>query len=314
MASAARAIRFTPTPNAAFERAVKALALNHVAFGTADVSALTAYYEEVVGLHVTARHDGRVYLASRSGTEAVILSADDATRLHGVALLAGSGEVSVATLATRGVAAERRSDPHPGVAESVVFTDPDGFAVELLPEPCLHAPGPVRGAAPLRLGHVAVAVRDVNRTKAFYESVLGFGVGDWIGTHFVFMRCGHEHHTLNFVQSETSRMQHIAFEMQNAAALAASCDVLAQAGLRLLWGPVRHGPGHNIASYHANNAGQIIELFAEMDMMSNEALGYYDPRPWHADRPQRPKVWPPVDPARDVWGPAGPEGFLRRGV
>jgi hypothetical protein len=27
--------------------------------------------------------------------------------------------------------------------------------------------------------------------------------------------------------------------------------------------------------------------------MKNEELGYFEPRPWHVDRPQRPKVWEP---------------------
>ena len=30
--------------------------------------------------------------------------------------------------------------------------------------------------------------------------------------------------------------------------------------IQLLWGPVRHGPGHNIATYHRNPDGYLIEL------------------------------------------------------
>ena len=35
--------------------------------------------------------------------------------------------------------------------------------------------------------------------------------------------------------------------------------------------------------------------------MKDEGLGYWDPRPWHRDRPQRPKVWKRED--RSIWGP-----------
>jgi hypothetical protein len=38
-----------------------------------------------------------------------------------------------------------------------------------------------------------------------------------------------------------------------------------------------------------------------MDQMSDERLGYFDPRPWHQDRPQVPKVWP-KDTLRSYWG------------
>lgn len=296
---------------------MQALGLNHAVFESADLPRHVAYYEEVVGLHRVESTGDHVYLATRSGTDALVMSAGDGTRLTGFALQVGPERDAAdirRELAARGVEAEIRSDPHPTVAQSVAFTDPGGFLVELLPEARLHAPGPIRGAAPLRLGHLALAVRDVHAAHTFYGDVLGFRTGDWIGGHFVFMRCNHEHHTLNFIQSDRNRMQHIAFEMQNAGALTSSCEVLAHAGLRLLWGPVRHGPGHNIATYHANPQGQIVELYTEIDVMSNELLGFYDPRPWHADRPQRPKVWPPMEPHRDVWGLAGPQDFLKRGV
>ena len=35
----------------------------------------------------------------------------------------------------------------------------------------------------------------------------------------------------------------------------------------------------------------MIEFFCEMDQMHDEELGFFEPRPWHQDRPQRPKVW-----------------------
>lgn len=296
---------------------MRALGLHHAVFESPDLEKQVAYYERVIGLQVVERTADRVYLASRSGTEAVVLSGGSQTALRGFALLVGPEQETTDTMAglsASGLRGERRGDPHPGVAESVCFTDPDGFTVELLCEPRLHPPGPARGVAPLRLGHLALVVQDVNRSGRLYAELLGFREGDRIGEHFVFMRCGCDHHSLNFIHTAgPSRMQHIAFEMQSAAALSTSCDVLAAAGLRLLWGPVRHGPGHNIATYHLNAEGQIIELYAEMDLMTNELLGYYDPRPWHDDRPQRPKTWPTGVRHRDIWGPAGPDGFLQLG-
>jgi hypothetical protein len=34
----------------------------------------------------------------------------------------------------------------------------------------------------------------------------------------------------------------------------------------------------------------------------NEELGYFEPRPWHRDSPQRPKVWEKDPPAPNLWG------------
>ena len=66
-------------------------------------------------------------------------------------------------------------------------------------------------------------------------------------------------------------------------------------------------PGHNVATYHRNPDDQIVELFCDMDRIGDEELGYYEPRPWHRDRPQKPKVWDPAK-SRDIWGlPSSPE-------
>jgi hypothetical protein len=83
-----------------------------------------------------------------------------------------------------------------------------------------------------------------------------------------------------------------------------ACDLLGRRGIPILWGPVRHGPGHNVAVYHRNPDGYLIELFYDMDLMVDEELGYFEPRPWHHDRPQRPKTW--IGLPRDVWG-VGPD-------
>ena len=45
----------------------------------------------------------------------------------------------------------------------------------------------------------------------------------------------------------------------------------------------------------------LIELFTELDQMKDESLGYFDPRPWHEDTPQRPKAWGPGT-SSNYWG------------
>jgi catechol 2,3-dioxygenase-like lactoylglutathione lyase family enzyme len=298
------------------DRMVNGLALSHANFIVPDLARHVAYYEEVIGLQNAGRTDGRVYLGAPSGSDALILSEGQHTALAGLTFICEpdkSVEEIIKGLALHGIRGEIRSDPHPGMARSVTFNDLNGFQIELLQEQRFRAPGATRGVAPLRLGHVAMIVPDVKKTGEFYTNVLGFRLGDWVGDYFLFLRSGHEHHTVNFIQSNATRMHHMAFEVQNSAALTTSCDVLAKAKLDILWGPLRHGPGHNVSTYHKNPAGQLVELFTELDLMSNEGLGYYDPRPWHHDRPQRPKVWSTQGPRRDVWGPLAPEGFLTMG-
>ncbi len=73
---------------------------------------------------------------------------------------------------------------------------------------------------------------------------------------------------------------------------------------------MRLGPGHNVAAFHRNPDDWVVEVYAELDQMKDEALGYFDPRPWHKDFPQRPKTWPP-DRAAYMWGPPPTPDFFR---
>jgi hypothetical protein len=44
--------------------------------------------------------------------------------------------------------------------------------------------------------------------------------------------------------------------------------------------------------------------------MNDESLGYFEPRPWHKDRPQRPKVWPLDPTTANIWGIGPPQEMM----
>ncbi len=202
---------------------------------------------------------------------------------------------------------ELQSDPLPGVSRRLSFSDPEGTRFELIqgwtPTPAQERIGAL---AVTKLGHVALRTPDPRAASEFYANMMGLRVSDWIEDRFVFMRSGYEHHTLNFARAPGRGLHHVAFELRGPTHMQQACDHLARHKLPVLWGPVRHGPGHNTAIYHRNPDGHLVELFFDLDRMTDEALGYFEPRPWHRDRPQRPKVW--VGLPRDVWGmPPSPE-------
>jgi catechol-2,3-dioxygenase len=193
----------------------------------------------------------------------------------------------------------------------LTFEDTKGTVMEVFRE---REPTPQRfpekGIVPLKLGHVAFNVVGVKQASDFYCDVLGFRVSDWMADFFVFLRCSPDHHTINLVDSKGNKMHHIAFELRNWGHLQTACDFLARHGYPLIWGPGRHGIGHNLFAYHRNPDGQIVELFAELDRIHDEDLGYYEPRPWHKDSPQKPKVWAKDPSAANIWGIMPPADFL----
>jgi len=91
--------------------------------------------------------------------------------------------------------------------------------------------------------------------------------------------------------------------MRDPNHLIAMLDHLAKNDYRLHWGPGRHGPGHNLFTYHRDPDGHVIELFTQIDVVHDEAKGYWEPRPWHEEYPMYPKTWQ-VDLATvNQWGP-----------
>jgi catechol 2,3-dioxygenase-like lactoylglutathione lyase family enzyme len=292
---------------------IKLRRIGHAVFETPDLERLTDHYANVIGLVVAAREKDRVFLASKLGHLAVELHRGTTARCRKLSFEvtpgADLGEVA-RELANRGIRSERRNDSAPGIANTIEFDDPKGTKIEIFSAWETIGNGQeATGIAPLKLGHVAYFTPDLDKIVEFY-SALGFRISDWIGDYFVFMRCNTDHHTVNFLHSERARMHHIAFELQDWAQMKSACDVLAKAKIDIIWGPVRHGPGHNISIYYREPDDQIVEIFTELDQMKDEELGYFEPRPWHRDRPQRPKVWEP-GPTSNIWGTPPTPDFLR---
>ena len=296
---------------------IKVKRLRHVTFASPDVEALLDYYRSIIGLAVIGRDDRRVVLGTDSDELTLVLEHGPASRLTAIAYEVAPGlDLSdlQKSLASLNIKSEVRSDTAPGISKTLVFNDPDGLQVELFSRWDFCKPvEPIRGLAVAKLGHVALYTPDPERAAKFFGDVLGFRVSDRIEENFVFLRCGPEHHAMNFARGAEARIHHLAFELRDASHMHQACDLLGRNKFQILWGPVRHGPGHNVAVYHHNPDRHLIELYYSMDLMLDEELGYFEPRPWHRDRPQRPKTW--VGLPRDVWAsapPRKPANFLRQ--
>jgi catechol 2,3-dioxygenase-like lactoylglutathione lyase family enzyme len=293
---------------------IKAKRFGHVTFETPDVGRQIAYFTEIAGLVLAERVNGRAYLATKLGHLVVQLEAGEAARCARLAF-----QVDPETdfkdiqkgVEAEGLRCQSRNDPAPGVSQMLAFEDPKGTVCEVFAKQTpISQPKAVAGIGPIKLGHLAFVVPDPKPLAEFYGRVLGFRVSDWIQDWFVFMRCGPDHHTINFVSGKRTQMHHVAFELKDWAQVQSACDFLGSKKIPIIWGPGRHGPGHNIYTYHRNPDDQIIEMFTELDKMLDETLGYFEPRPWHRDHPQVPKVWGGLP--TDIWGPPPTPEYLRQ--
>jgi catechol 2,3-dioxygenase-like lactoylglutathione lyase family enzyme len=290
---------------------IRITGIGHLALVSPDVDRLVSYYTDVLGFDVTSRDNGTAYLTPELVHHAVTVSQGKQRGLDHLAFqIEGPLDDAQAQLAAAGIAATRRSDAEPGIPELLELEDLDGNRLQLYAEvKSVDAPG-TGGIRPQKLGHVCYFVNDVQATTDFYEQ-LGFSWSDWMGDFFVFLRCNSDHHALNLLRSANGRrLHHIGYELRDWPHVQLACDALARSDHPLVWGPGRHGPGHNLFTYHHDPDGNVVELFCELDVMLDESLGYFEPRPWHQDVPQRPKVWTPGPRVPNSWGPLPPEGFL----
>jgi catechol 2,3-dioxygenase-like lactoylglutathione lyase family enzyme len=286
----------------------------HADFDTPDVERQVDYYTEILGLTLVAKEKDVAYLANTNDHHSVVLRRGSEPRCSRIAFQVAPQDDLAAfkkQVESHGIKVASKKDPEPTIPEMITFEDTKGTVMEVFRE---REPAPQRfgekGIVPLKLGHIAFNVVDVKKASEFYCSVLGFRESDWMADFFVFLRCSPDHHTINLVDSKRSKLHHVAFELRNWGHLQTACDFLATKGYPLIWGPGRHGIGHNLFAYHRNPDGQIIELFAELDHIYDEELGYFEPRPWHKDRPQRPKVWTKDPSASNIWGIMPPADFL----
>ena len=292
--------------------------ISHLSLRTPRMEAMVRHYRDIIGLAVVKDAGSTVHLACSDGAVALELRAANEPSLDHLAfeLPAGSDiDDAARRLEKAGFAAAEWTDVSPAAQGALHLSDPDGAVVQLMAQGLGGAviqtqPHRGPGIQPHKLGHVASRVADLAGVIRFYQEGFGFRFSDAIGDDFVFMRCNADHHTVNFLRAGAPRQaHHFAFELQDFSHVKLAADELWSYGIPLIWGPGRHGAGHNIFTYHRDPDGNIVELFAELDRMSHEGTGVFDWRPWH-EGPQRPKRWDPRSAANNPWGLTPPDNFM----
>lgn len=291
--------------------------LGHATYTTTDVARVAEYYEQVIGLEVVERSGSRAILATEMGQEALVFEKGADTHCPRLSLgvdpafdLADGAR----QLSALGIDSEMRTAITSGIGKALVFKDPKGTLIELFADYTPVAGKRTgQGIAPIKFGHIAFNASTATSITEFYCSTLGFRVSDWIDNVFAFLRCGPDHHTCNFIDGPDGVMHHMAFELKDWAHVLVACDTLGRSGRTIIWGPGRHRVGHNIFVYTRDPDDHIVEMFCDIDLMKDEALGYFDPRPWHEDRPQRPKQWT-FQSGAPLWGLHPSDDFRRAGT
>ncbi|NWL10407.1 glyoxalase [Paenarthrobacter ureafaciens] len=288
--------------------------LGYVGFETPDLERLTDYYTKTLDFKLVEKTDTESYLTTTFEHHSIVLTKGGLRPRNIVGYeIAQDLESAEKRLRSAGYEVESRSDIAPGTPRVLIIEEPRSGTPIHLYNTQEHGSAPANSPVrPTKLGHVAAFTDDLGPTQAFYQDLLGFKWSDTIGDFFVFLRCNADHHAANFMASQTRRgMHHIAYEMRDLNHLQTLLDHLSANQRQLEWGPGRHGPGHNVFTYHKDPDGNVVELFTQLDTIVDEAAGYFEPRPWHTDHPQYPKTWDVDIASMNSWGPINPDMMQR---
>jgi catechol 2,3-dioxygenase-like lactoylglutathione lyase family enzyme len=278
--------------------------VGHIALRVPDLDAAVSHATEVLGLLEVERTADGAYLTQPSHLRyptphhSVQYLEGDETALDHIGLVA-TDEAALGELRDRlartGVKVISDVPEEPGLMAAIRFAGPDGHVFEVyagMEE--RERPGAAHAVRPRRLGHVTINVgQSVDSSLAFLTDVLGFRISDYIGVPrpvVAFLRCNPLHHGIALAVGAPG-LHHYAFELATAQELASIGDVLDQAGRSYIWGPGRHGAGDNIATYHLDAAGAMVEHYTDMQLIFDDD---WEPRSWSVEDPRTANTWGPV--------------------
>lgn len=275
--------------------------IDHVCLRAADVDAAARRWAVQFGLTERERVDGHARLACDYEPYSLELVASDRPGADhtGFELARGiSLEDAAAHLDGLGVE-HRRADG------ALHLADPDGHGIELLPyrppedqrPPIARSTSTLAGYHPRKLGHVNSLTGDLAGLIAFYCDVLGFRLADRLGDEGAWLHVNADHHTVALVGKGYAHFHHLALELTDWGELRVALDHLAQHGRWLVWGPLRHGLGRNLAAYvRIPEEECFVELYADMEQLE-------------ADHQTR--DWPDDAHSSNTWGILPPRSYFR---
>jgi catechol-2,3-dioxygenase len=265
-----------------------------------DESVLVA--RDILGLRETRRVGNASYLAAGDFHHEIVYVESDKDAIDHISLAARDSD-ALAEVRRRvkdaGYAIVSDEPLELGVEQAVSFVGPEGFIFEVYVGLAREA-RTTPNYGPDRYGHVNLHPVDLERMKDFLVEILDFRVSDQIGTSAYFLRCNTDHHGIALIGGRGT-LHHHAWQTQSIAELGKLGDRLNVSGYRLLWGPVRHGAGNNLAAYFREPSGAVIELYTDLEQIYDD------------DRPA--KKWETEDMRWfNQWSDYRPDDFRTHGV
>ncbi|WP_344495792.1 VOC family protein, partial [Nonomuraea monospora] len=200
--------------------------LRHVDLAVPDYDTQRAFFRETWGLNEAGTDGNLSYLAAEGSPEQYVIRLRKAAekRLDLISFGAtdkAAVDALAARLGSEGVRLVGEPDKlqTAGGGYGFRFFDIDGRTIEISADVATRRYRAVEAgeAVPVRISHAVMNSSDPNRTRDFYEKVLGFRLSDtlWsshMGEMMHFMRCNDWHHSLAIARGPHTSVHHVSFE------------------------------------------------------------------------------------------------------
>jgi catechol 2,3-dioxygenase-like lactoylglutathione lyase family enzyme len=280
---------------------------NYIALHSSDPAAAAKFAADHMGfylLHVD--REGRHYLAAHGlDPYSLVYSQGEHGRVDHISyVLTRAEDLSVAErlLTERGIKStrmEKSSMWRHGPA--LHFKNPGGQTIELTPGVNVPVPmaswaaAPQNAPGPITFDHAVVRAVDVAAGLEFASKILGLRESSRIVAPdgipvLSFYRAHTLYHCYAVARSQYDGLHHLQFTLKDPPAVYAAAEKLKANGkIEVIWGPLRHGAGHNIAFYFRDYTGNIVEFSAEEEIILNSTT--YQPRSWSVTDPLAADEW-----------------------
>ncbi len=280
--------------------------LGYLGLGVKNPDAWEQFATQILGLQSAGKtDDGRLLLRMDENAYRFALHRDDSDDIAyagwEVADAAGLRDVAERMRAI-GVEAKAGSPEEAAarrVTDLIRFTDPNGMACEVFCGPAVqfenpfHSPRAISGfvTGEQGVGHIVVAVPDIQKSLRFYCEGLGFRISDTIDMKFgpakvtmVFLHCNPRHHTLALVPVPApKRLHHFMLQLRSVDDVGSTMYLVQDKGIEIASTLGRHTNDHMLSFYMRTPSGFEIEY--------GWGARTVDDATWHVQKHNAPSIW-----------------------
>ena len=279
--------------------------LRHVDIAVPDFARQLDFYTAVWGLTQVGGDTGVAFLAAEGSPEQYVMRLREGDKRLDLVAYGAEDPAHVDALARQLASAGVPLVTEPGALDTLGggygfrFFDGDGRTIEVSSDVAVreHRLIEEQESIPVRLSHVVLNSTDIDATRDWYATHLGFRLSDTLGGVMHFMRCNPRHHSFAIARGPHVSVHHISFELRGVDEYMRGTGRVKRSGARFVWGPGRHLAGDNTFSYFLDPQGNTIEYTTQLSELDEDT--------WH------PHVYDIRDPmVADQWGTANPMNEL----